>query len=177
MKAERDWRSCRRLLKSSTARMQRLIRCVFALLLISTTLHLPASAQDARELQQERHASNKVRGEHPLVELMRTRKSTLRPELIGVHPRVYVSDKELAELRIRARTTHRELWQRTLSHVRALSGEPPPPPAEARRQQNEVAIAIAEAAFIYKIEGDKKYLDAARKYMDAAVRYDIWGYA
>ena len=31
--------------------------------------------------------------------------------------------------------------------------------------------------FVYKIEGDKKYLDAARKYMDAAVSYDIWGYA
>jgi hypothetical protein len=135
------------------------------------------SAQDSRELQQERAASNKVRGEHPLVDLMRTRKSTLRPELIGVHPRVYVTDKELAELRIRARTTHRELWQRALSHVRALAGDPPPPPAEARRQQNEVAIAIAEAAFIYKIGGDKKYLDAARKYMDAAVSYDIWGYA
>src|SRR5437763_1244469 len=139
--------------------------------------NFPSLAQDARELQQERSASNKVRGEHPLLELMRTRKSTLRPELMGVHPRVYVTDKELAELRIRARTTHRELWQQTLSHVRALSGDPPPPPAEARRQQNEVAIAIAEAAFIYKIEGDKKYLDAARKYMDAAVSYDIWGYA
>src|SRR5258705_11319224 len=97
---------------------------------------LPAHGQDARELQQERAASNKLRGEHPLVELMRTRKSTLRPELIGVHPRVYVTDKELAELRVRARTTHRELWQRALSHVRALAGEPPPPPAEGRRQQN-----------------------------------------
>jgi hypothetical protein len=61
--------------------------------------------------------------------------------------------------------------------VRALAADPPPPPAEARRQQNDVAIAIAEAAFIYKIEGDKKYLNAARKYMDAAVSYDIWGYA
>src|SRR5438874_12426452 len=152
----------------------------FSVLIITLASSLipnfPSLAQDARELQQERSASNKVRGEHPLVELMRTRKSTLRPELIGVHPRVYVTDKELAELRIRARTTHRELWQQTLSHVRALSGGPPPPPAEARRQQNEVAIAIAEAAFIYKIEGDKKYLDAARKYMDAAVSYDIWGY-
>jgi len=138
---------------------------------------LPSSAQDSRELQQERAASNKLTGEHPLLELMRTRKSTLRTALMGVHPRVYVTDKELADLRVRAHTTHRELWQQALSHVRALNGDPPPPPAEARRQQNDVAIAIAEAAFIYKIEGDKKYLDAARKYMDAAVSYDIWGYA
>src|SRR5439155_3865916 len=90
---------------------------------------------------------------------------------------VYVTDKELAELRQRARTSHREIWQQAISHVRALAADPPPPPAEARRQQNDVAIAIAEAAFIYKIEGDPKYLAAARKYMDAAVTYEIWGYA
>src|SRR6185295_15934266 len=68
-------------------------------------------------------------------------------------------------------------WQSAISHVRALEADPPPPPAGQRRQQNNVGIAIAEAAFVYKIEGDKKYLDAARKYMDAAVSYDIWGYA
>jgi hypothetical protein len=137
---------------------------------------VPLFAQDARELEQERTASRKLKGEHPLIELMRSRKSALRPELLGVHPRVYVTDKELAELREHARTSHRELWQRAISHVRALDADPPPPPAELRRQQNDVGIAIAEAAFVFKIEGDKKYLDAARKYMDAAVSYDIWGY-
>jgi Domain of unknown function (DUF4962)/Heparinase II/III-like protein len=147
------------------------------LALASIILSSPALAQDARELEQERTVNKMLKGEHPLIALMRTRQSALKPELRGVHPRVYVTDKELGELRERARTSHRELWQRTLSHVRALAADPPPPPAEARRQQNEVAIAIAEAAFVYKIEGDKKYLDAARKYMDAAVSYDIWGYA
>lgn len=149
---------------------------VVSLLLASIISPARLLAQDARELQQERAASNKLKGEHPLIELMRTRKSTLRPELMGVHPRVYVTDKEIAELRERARGSHRELWQAALSHVRALAGDPPPPPAIARRQQNDVGLAIAEAAFIYKIEGDKKYLNAARKYMDAAVSYDIWGY-
>jgi hypothetical protein len=153
-------------------------RLFIALTLVATILPVgPSRAQDARELEQERTASRKLKGEHPLVELMRTLKSSLRPELLGVHPRVYVTDKELAELRERARNSHRELWQRALSHVRALAADPPPPPAEQRRQQNDVGIAIAEAAFIYKIEGDKKYLNAARKYMDAAVSYDIWGYA
>jgi len=150
--------------------------CLLVIALISAIFPLPIRAQDARELQQERAASNKLKGEHPLFELMRTRKSTLRPELMGVHPRVYVTDKEIAELRQRARGSHRELWQEAISRVRALAGDPPPPPATARRQQNDVGIAIAEAAFIYKIEGDQKYLDAARKYMDAAVSYDIWGY-
>lgn len=149
-----------------------------ALTLVSTGFSVNSLiAQDARELQDERRANAKLKGDHPLLELMRTRKSALRPELMGVHPRVYVTDKELAELRERARTTHRELWRRALSHVRALENDPPPRPAEQRRQQNDVGIGIAEAAFIYKIEGDKKYLAAARKFMDAAVSYDIWGYA
>jgi hypothetical protein len=150
--------------------------CLLMIALASVIFPLRSLAQDARELQQERAASNKLKGEHPLFELMRTRKSTLRPELLGVHPRVYVTDKEIAELRQRARGSHRQLWQEAISHVRALAGDPPPPPATGRRQQNDVGIAIAEAAFVYKIEGDRKYLDAARKYMDAAVSYDVWGY-
>src|ERR1700704_4145646 len=120
-------------------------------LALSLLPNVPLRAQDARELEQERTASKKLKGEHPLLELMRTRQSALRPELMGVHPRVYVTDKELAELRERARTSHRELWQRAINHVRALAGEPPPAPAEQRRQQNDVGIAIAESAFIYKI--------------------------
>ena len=153
-------------------------KLLLSLVLALTILPIaPLFAQDARELEQERTASKKLKGEHPLIELMRSRKSALRPELLGVHPRVYVTDKELDDLRQRAHTSHRELWQQAISRIRALSADPPPPPAEQRRQQNDVGIAIAEAAFVYKIEGDKKYLDAARKYMDAAVSYDIWGYA
>lgn len=113
---------------------------------------------------------------HPLEELMRTRHATLRPELHGVHPRGFVTEEELELLRQRARTTHRELWQRALSQVRALRRDPPPAPAQERRAQNEVGIGIAEAAFAYRIEGDPRLLAAARKYMEAAVSYDVWGY-
>ncbi len=134
-------------------------------------------AQDARELEQEKSASKRSKGPHPLLELMRTRKSSIKPELAGVHPRVYVTDKELDALRVKSKSTHRKLWQQTLSKIRALTTEPAAPPAQRRRAQNDVGLAIAEAAFIYKIEKDKKYLDAAKKFMDAAVSYDIWGYA
>lgn len=134
-------------------------------------------AQDAQELQQEKTASQKLKGEHPLVGLMRTVKSTIRPELAGVHPRVYLTDAELDVLRTKARTTQKELWQQTLKNIRALRTEPPAPPAQKRREQNEVGIAIAEAAFAFKIEKDPKYLQAAKKFMDAAVSYEIWGYA
>lgn len=146
-----------------------------AMILASSMLR----AQDAREAQAERAASAaaKAKGPHPLTHLAATLNSKLRPELRGQHPRVYVTEAELDTLRRRARTTHRELWQTALRNIRALSVAPPLPPAEERRAQNEVGIGIAEAAFAFKIEGDKKYLEAARTYMNAALSYDIWGYS
>lgn len=136
-----------------------------------------AFAQDTRELQREATAAQAKKGPHPLTKLMQSANSRLRPELRGRHPRVYVTDSELETLRRRSRTTHRDVWQLALQQMRALRVAPPPPPAEARRAQNEVGIGIAEAALAYKIEGDKKYLEAAKRYMDAAVSYDIWGYS
>ncbi len=147
------------------------------LILVMLFHALPLFAQDARELQQEKTPSKKLKGEQPLIALMRSCKSALRPDLIGVHPRVYVTEKEIIELRQRAHTSHQELWRQAISHVRAMETTPPPAPAQNRRDQNEVGIAIAEAAFVYQIERDKKYLDAAKRFMDAAVSYDIWGYA
>jgi hypothetical protein len=79
-----------------------------------------AYAQDARELADEKAASAKLQGEHPLAELMRERNSKLKRELEGVHPRVYVTERGLEALRQKARTTHREVWQRALANVRAL---------------------------------------------------------
>lgn len=147
------------------------------LVVLSLVAVTPFLGQDARELEEEKKAGANLKGEHPLLQLMHSRKSALKPELAGVHPRVYVTDAELNELRERARSTHKEIWQQALRRVRALNTEPPVPPAQKRREQNEVGIAIAEAAFTYKIERDPRYLQAAKKFMDAAVSYDIWGYA
>lgn len=117
------------------------------------------------------------KGPHPLTELMASLNSSLRPELRGKHPRVYVTEEGIAKLRERSKTTSRELWARALQQVRALKKGPPAPPAQERRVQNDVGIGIAEAALAYKIEGDRKYFDAAKKYLEAAVSYDVWGYA
>ncbi len=146
----------------------------FALMVSTFVISVPA--QDSQELKAEREASKNLKGEHPLAELMRSNPSSLRKELEGVHPRVFMTQSEIDALKEKTKT-QKELWQTALSHVRALTVEPPPPPAEQRRAQNEVGIAIAEAAFVYKITGEKKYLDAAKKYMDAATSYNIWGYA
>ncbi len=149
-------------------------RSLIVLFLFS--LQSVAFAQDSQEIKAEREASEKLKGEHPLIGLARTKHSLLKRELAGVHPRVFITQKDIEALKGKTKT-QAALWQTALSRVRALTVEPPAPPAEARRVQNEVGIGIAEAAFVYKITGEKKYLDAAKKYMDAAVSYDIWGYS
>lgn len=148
-------------------------------LLSACCMLLPAArmtAQDATEALGPK--DNNARGASiPLLVEMKTLRSSLRPELANTHPRVYFTEKELDTLRTKAHGPEREWWQEQLRHLRALQGPPPPPPAEERRAQNDVALAIAEAAFAYKIERDPRYLAAAKLYMDAAVSYDVWGYS
>jgi hypothetical protein len=136
----------------------------------------PARAQDARESLGTRQRSG-ISAPSPLLAIESKHPAALKPELADVHPRVFVTSAELDELRIRARTTHKALWDRALANMLSMQIEPPPRPASARRAQNDVALAMAEAAFVYKIEGDPKYLAIAKKFMDAAVTYDTWGYA
>jgi hypothetical protein len=145
-------------------------------LIIFLALPFGVFAQDKQELAAEKAANAKLKGEHPLFNLMKTKTSSLKPELNGVHPRVFLTQSEIDALKSKIKTQP-ELWQTAISRVRALNVEPPKPPAEERRVQNEVGLGIAEAAFIYKMTGEKKYLDAARKYLDAAVSYDVWGYS
>src|SRR4051812_13977259 len=151
-------------------------RSVAELAVIFLFSSLLAAGQDPQELKAEREASGRLKGEHPLIALERSKPSTLRPELVGVHPRVFVTQAEIDTLKRKA-ISQKDLWQTAISRVRALTAEPAKPPAEERRARNEVGIGIAEAAFAYKITGDRKYLDAAKKYMDAAVSYDVWGYS
>lgn len=132
-------------------------------------------AQDKQELEAERKASAKLKGENPIAELMKTKPSALKKELVGVHPRVYLTQSEIESLKTKTKT-QAELWQTALKRVRALQNEPALAPAQERRVQNETGLGISEAALAYKITGDKKYLAAAKKYLDAAVSYDVWGY-
>lgn len=101
----------------------------------------------------------------------------LKPDLVGVHPRVFVTAAELAALRTRARTTHRDEWQRALATLVSLTRDPEPPPgSQVRRAQNDVALQIAGTSLAYAVEQDPKYLTAAKKWTLAAADYEPWGY-
>lgn len=132
-------------------------------------------AQDTQELEAEQEINKKLNGANPLAILMKTKNSSLKKELIGVHPRVFLTQTEIDALKDKTKS-QKELWQTALSRVRALTLEPAPAPAQERRVQNQVGLGIPEAALAYKITGEKKYLEAAKKYMDVAVSYDVWGY-
>jgi hypothetical protein len=135
----------------------------------------PAMAQDAREALGTLQGKA-TGGPHPLETLMQSHPAALRPELRGVHPRVYATTAELDALRKRAKGSERKAWQKALANLIALREEPAASPAQKRRAQNNTGIGIVGAALAYQIEGDRKYLDAAKRYMDAAVSYPVWGY-
>src|SRR5262245_8413222 len=101
----------------------------------------------------------------------------LKPELVGVHPRVFVTAAELETLRTRARTTHREDWQKVLADLPAAKGDPPPPPGpQERRSQNNVAFALTGVSLAWAVEQKPAYRDAAKRWMLAAIDYEPWGY-
>jgi Heparinase II/III-like protein/Domain of unknown function (DUF4962) len=101
----------------------------------------------------------------------------LKPELEGVHPRVFVTTAEIAALRARARTSHKDQWQKVLASLPAMKGDPPPSPGpQERRSQNNVAFAIAGASLAAVVEQNPKFLAAAKKWTLAAIDYEPWGY-
>ena len=104
-------------------------------------------------------------------------KVTLKPELVGVHPRVFVTRSGLDALRERTRTTHRADWVKATQNIVALKKAPPPVPGpQERRSQNDVAFAIAEVSLAYAIDKKPEYLTAAKAWTMAAIDYEPWGY-
>lgn len=148
---------------------------------LGASLALPGLALHDAFAQDERESLGTGQGKmapgpHPLQTLMTAHPAALRRELHGVHPRVFVTADGLEELRRRAKGSHRAEWQKALANLIALRQPPAAAPAQKRRAQNDTAIGIIGAALAYRIEGDARYLDAARRNMDAAVSYPVWGY-
>jgi hypothetical protein len=152
------------------------LRHVGLLIVSAMVLAVGTRAQDAHEALGPKDTKG-AKGPGPLAGLEQSVIAAPKKELAGVHPRVYFTDAELIALREKVHGADKAEWAKVLTNIRATKVAAPPPPAELRRAQNEVAMGIAEAAFAYKVDGDAKYLKAAKEYMDAAVSYDVWGYS
>lgn len=127
---------------------------------------MPAFAQSADEALGPKDTGGK---RIYLLQEMKTLRSSPKAELAGIHPRVYFTQAELDALREKAHGPRRVWWQQRIAHLRVLQGAPPPPPADKRRAQNDVALAIAEGAFAYKMDHNPKLLAATKQYMDAGM--------
>jgi hypothetical protein len=136
-------------------------RWIAGALLLASLLARPAFAQEAV----------------PTLEELLAHKVALKPELVGVHPRVFVTKAGLERLRERARTTHRAEWSKVTARLAAMKGAPPAVPGpQERRSQNDAAFAIAEVALAYAVERKPAYLTAAKAWTLAAIDYEPWGY-
>jgi len=132
-----------------------------AVLLFGWLLAGPAVAQDAV----------------PTFDALLAYKVALKPELVGVHPRVFVTRSELDALRSRVRSSDRAEWEKILKNLAAMKGAPPPVPGpQERRSQNDVAFAIAEVSLAYAVERKPEFLAAAKAWTLAAIDYEPWGY-
>ncbi|MBA3633973.1 MAG: DUF4962 domain-containing protein [Acidobacteria bacterium] len=123
----------------------------------------------------------------PFKELLK-RPVKLRPELVGKHPRLFFTAADLPQMRERAKGVDRELWQQVLKDIQTLKRNAPDPKDEdlyksgldKRKEgsisQYEFAFQIAQTSYAYAVEGDEKYLEAAKKWTLAACAMPIWGY-
>src|SRR5216683_5115755 len=96
------------------------------------------TAQDASEALGPKDNATRS-ASTPLLAEMKTLQSSVRPELAGVHPRVYFTGRELEALRAEAHGAQKVWWQQQLQHIRALQAPPPPPPAERDRYRSKIA--------------------------------------
>lgn len=123
----------------------------------------------------------------PFAELLQ-KPVSLRPELNRVHPRIFFTKENLPKMRERARNADKELWQAVIEDLQTLKRDAPDPAdgdlyksgLDDRKKgsisQYEFAFQIAQMSYAYVIEGDEKYLTAAKKWTLAACAMPIWGY-
>jgi hypothetical protein len=98
----------------------------------------------------------------------------------GVHPRLYLTDQRVEELRRSVQTTHAGLW----SEVRKLADDlttvnPPQYTASStdpgQLWQRPVGNAMPYLALAYRLTGQTRYLDAAKRWALASCSYPEWG--
>jgi hypothetical protein len=93
------------------------------------------------------------------------------------HPRLFFSDSQIQQLRIKAQTTHAEIVQPVLTYAKSLIGSKPPdypatPDENAFKLSGTMLIPMA---FAYIITGDTAYAALVRTYLLAYNTWPTWG--
>lgn len=162
----------------NTFKSQRFLRVALTLIFVSNLFAFPIEAQNK---------SVDETAITPFAELLR-KPVAMRPELKNAHPRLFFTKADLPKMREKSKGADRELWQSVVSDLQTLKRDAPDPKDEdlyksgldTRKKgsisQYEMAFQIAQTSYVYAIDGDEKYLDAARKWTLAACEMPIWGY-
>ncbi len=100
----------------------------------------------------------------------------------GVHPRLYLDAKRVAELRTVVRTTHAPLWEELRDQAdRAVRSGPPAYreqdgySGDEQLWQREVGNAMPVLAMAYVVTGQRQYLESAQAWALASCGYKTWG--
>ncbi len=100
----------------------------------------------------------------------------------GVHPRIYLNDRRIAQLRAAISSSHEELWKKIRTQAdRAVRRGPPAyvkdngQSGDEQLWQREVGNTLPLLAMAYVVTGEKAYLEAARRWALASCNYKTWG--
>ena len=102
-----------------------------------------------------------------------------------VHPRIFITQSRIAELRQQIATTHRAVWEETKRQAdRAVKSGPPEYVGNGdgvgrwgfeQLWQRNVGNYLSTLAMVWVVTEDRKYLDSIREWALASCGYKTWG--
>jgi len=93
----------------------------------------------------------------------------------GVHPRLFLDDKRVVELREAIKSSHAKIWAEFLIPANRYVKSEPPVYRENGAWQRNVGNIMPILAMAWLMTGQREYLDKAREWALTSCSYPTWG--
>ncbi|MHB9031366.1 MAG: DUF4962 domain-containing protein, partial [Candidatus Latescibacterota bacterium] len=100
----------------------------------------------------------------------------------SVHPRIFLNERRIRELRESIKTTHATIWKDILAQTDEIAARKPQPYLTEweysnieQNWQRRVGDNMPFLALAWLLTGERKYLDAAEQWALASCGYPTWG--